>query len=281
MVGNGAAELIKALLEKQAGTIGVIRPTFEEYPNRYAAAQEVVYSPQTADFSYSAQDVISFFADKSLSALVLINPDNPSGNYISKLELLRLAEWAKKMCIHLIIDESFVDFCEEEDHSLLDDSILEQYPMLSVVKSISKSYGVPGLRLGILASGDELRIATLKKSVAIWNINSFAEFYMQIFTKYEKDYMQALKKFRVVRAQFYSELAKISWLRPFPTQANYVMAEVGGGRTSAELTQQLLNENILIKDLTPKLKVSGKQYIRIAVKTEFENNQLLTVLRRL
>ena len=81
---------------------------------------------------------------------------------------------------------SFVDFAEDGlNSSLLYNEILEQYPHLVVMKSISKSYGVPGLRLGVLASSDKSLVAFLKKDVSIWNINSFAEFYMQIFGKYE------------------------------------------------------------------------------------------------
>lgn len=83
----------------------------------------------------------------------------------------------------------------EENTTLLEQSLLNSNPHLYVVKSISKSYGVPGLRLGILASGDAEAIATMKKDVAIWNINSFAEFYMQIYEKYKSAYAAGLTRF--------------------------------------------------------------------------------------
>ena len=86
--------------------------------------------------------------------------------------------------MRFVVDESFVDFADVEgEYSLLKNKILEENPHLYVVKSISKSYGVPGLRLGIMASGDTEVIARMKKDVAIWNINSFGEFYMQIYEK--------------------------------------------------------------------------------------------------
>ena len=125
---------------------------------------------------------MNFYEDKDIQFLVLINPDNPSGNYIEKKDVLRVAEWAEKKNIKFVVDESFVDFAETEGTStLLEEEIIKQYNNLIVVKSISKSFGVPGLRLGILASNDLQLIADMKKDVAIWNINSFAEFYMQIF----------------------------------------------------------------------------------------------------
>ncbi|MBQ5375192.1 MAG: aminotransferase class I/II-fold pyridoxal phosphate-dependent enzyme, partial [Bacteroidaceae bacterium] len=189
VAGNGAAELIKSYIENHVqGHIGIVYPTFEEYPNRAVADRIVRYVPQNADFAYTAADVQTYFSDKEISTLLLINPDNPSGNFIPMADLLPLVEWAGRQGITIIVDESFVDFTDGfEDNSLLHNDILETYGNLVVVKSISKSYGVPGLRLGVLASGNKDLIARMKKEVAIWNINSFAEFYMQIFGKYGSD----------------------------------------------------------------------------------------------
>lgn len=188
VVGNGAAELIKVVMEEHTrDKVGVIYPTFDEYPNRLHPEQIVAYIPQNTNFTYAADDLMDFYADKSISLLLLINPDNPSGNFISKQDVLRLASWCEGMNIRLLVDESFVDFTTGyADNSLLHNDILLQYPTMMVMKSISKSYGVPGLRLGVFASSDVDLIARIKKEVSIWNINSFAEFYLQIYGKYEK-----------------------------------------------------------------------------------------------
>ena len=107
--------------------------------------------------------------------------------------LQKLLAWGKTQQIQLIVDESFVDFSDDFEHNtLLRNETLADNPQLVVMKSISKSYGVPGLRLGILASSDVALIKWIKKDISIWNINSFAEFYMQIFGKYESDYLAAL-----------------------------------------------------------------------------------------
>ena len=149
----------------------------------------------------------------NIKNLVLINPDNPSGNYIPKTDVLKLVKWCSERNIRIIVDESFVDFAEEEDATLIDEEIINRYPNLIILKSISKSYGIPGIRLGILVSADEKMISDMKKDVAIWNINSFGEFYMQIEEKYKKDYALALNKIKDVRRQFVRELSKISWIR--------------------------------------------------------------------
>ena len=281
-VGNGAAELIKSLLSNMEGRVGVVYPTFEEYPNRYKK-EIIVYSPTNPDFSYTVSDLKEYFSDKSLSALLLINPDNPSGNYISKADVLSLIEWAEKRNITLILDESFVDFTNDSFcNSLLSNEILETFSNLVVIKSISKSYGVPGLRLGIAATSDNALLERIKHDLSIWNINSFAEFYMQISGKYESVYKQACLKFIQERERFYQELLKVSFLRVIPSQANYFLCEVIDKYTSTNLTALLLERyNILIKDCSHKKGFDGQQYIRLAIRNKEDNDKLIISLSNL
>ena len=283
-VGNGAAELIKAFVEKHVdGKIGVVYPTFEEYPNRVVAENIVKFVPQNADFAYTAVDLREYFANKGISTLLLINPDNPSGNFIPKSDLLGLVAWAKTHGITLVVDESFVDFSQEgAENTLLQDEVLLANEHLVVVKSISKSYGVPGLRLGVIASGNKALIERLKKEVAIWNINSFAEYYMQIFGKYENDYKAACAKFVAERDRFFMALKEVPYLRVIPSQANYFLCEVKEKYTSSELAEVLLSKyNILIKDCGSKSAFAGRNYVRIAVRDTADNDSLLSALKTL
>ena len=281
--GNGAAELIKALMENLGGTLGVVRPTFEEYPNRIEQERVVAYVPDNRDFRYSADDLIGYFGTHPVDNLLLINPDNPSGNFIPRADLCRLAEWCEQRGTRLIVDESFVDFSEQwEQSSLLSNSWLETYPHLAVMKSISKSYGVPGLRLGILASADRALIARMKQQVSIWNINSFAEFFMQIFSKYEKDYQKACVKFIEVRADFMEQLQQISCLHVMPTQANFVLCEVLPPYTANGIALTLLKDhNILVSACSAKKGIAPNRYIRMAVRSRSDNNRLIQALKQL
>ena len=281
--GNGAAELIKALMENLGGTLGVVRPTFEEYPNRIEQERVVAYVPDNRDFRYSADDLIAHFGTHPVDNLLLINPDNPSGNFIPRADLCRLAEWCEQRGTRLIVDESFVDFSEQWDQSsLLSNSWLETYPHLAVMKSISKSYGVPGLRLGILASADRALIARMKQQVSIWNINSFAEFFMQIFSKYEKDYQKACVKFIEVRADFMEQLQQISCLHVMPTQANFVLCEVLPPYTANGIALTLLKDhNILVSACSAKKGIAPNRYIRMAVRSRSDNNRLIQALKQL
>ncbi len=281
-VGNGAAELIKAFIERHTNKIGVIYPTFEEYPNRSDKERIVSYLPTNASMQYDADEIMNFFGDKEIGTLLLINPDNPSGNYIPYSDLLRLIEWTKQRGISFIVDESFVDFVDTEgEFSLLHNEVLENNRRLYVVKSISKSYGVPGLRLGVLASGDTETIARLKKEVAIWNINSFGEFYMQIYEKYHKDYLKACQLFREERKLFFEELRQIPYLRVIPSQANYFLCELMTDKfSSKELAVRLLTDHdILIKDCSGKSAFSRGSYIRLAVRDRKDNHKLTEALK--
>ncbi len=283
VVGNGAAELIKSLMEGTEGKTGVIYPTFEEYPHRLRPDQIVAFQPDNDELSYTADDLIRFYTAHPIETLLLINPDNPSGNFIPMEGLLRLIEWSKQQGIRLIVDESFVDFSEDfEYNSLLHNDILESYQGLVVMKSISKSYGVPGLRLGVLASSDSAVIQQIKKDVSIWNINSFGEFYMQIFGKYEKDYLQACHRFIAERDRFGKLLRTIPYLRVLPTQANYFCCQVTARYTSAELTKLLLERfNIMAKDCDSKNGLKGNNYIRLSVRSTEDNDRLIEALRTL
>ncbi|MBQ7954777.1 MAG: aminotransferase class I/II-fold pyridoxal phosphate-dependent enzyme [Lachnospiraceae bacterium] len=277
VVGNGAAELIRSVMERLDGKVGLIRPSFEEYGHRISKEQEVVFTPANPDFSYTAEDIIGYFDDKDIRNLVLINPDNPSGNYVESGQLRRLFDWTKKKGIRLIYDESFSDFADEKERSMLKEEILEKYPLIYIVKSLSKSYGIPGLRLGVLASADEDMISYLKKDVAIWNINSFAEYFMQIFGKYESEYEISTRKLAAERAWLIGELSKIAGVRVIPSQANFVMIELLDGMSATALTEKLLVEHeILVKDLSQK---TGGNYLRIAVRDRADNEALVQALK--
>lgn len=283
VVGNGAAELIKVVMEEHTnGRVGVIFPTFDEYPNRLKQEQIVQFIPTDSNFGYTADELMEYYNDKQLSLLMLVNPDNPSGHFMPKADVLRLAAWCDKKDIKLLVDESFVDFTEEyEKNSLLHNDILANNRNLMVMKSISKSYGVPGLRLGVFASSDTELIQRIKKEVSIWNINSFGEFYMQIYGKYENDYRKACRKFCEVREKFYEDLKQIDFLRVIPSQANYFLCEVTRKYTSAELCELLIEKDIIISNCGKKKHMDGRNLVRLAVRDEADNARLVEVLKSL
>lgn len=282
--GNGAAELIKVLMERLKGTVGVVRPTFEEYPNRLSQERVITFVPQNDEFRYDADDLINYFVNEhQVDTLVLINPDNPSGNFISITGILRLAEWTKQQGMRFILDESFVDFSVGyKNNTCLDNKLLENNPHMFVMKSISKSYGVPGLRLGILCSSDVEEIVQMKKLVSIWNINSFAEFFMQIYPKYRDDYTRACDQFIKTRMDFEKELKKIPFIKVMPSQANFFFLEILPPYLPKQLCAMLLKKyNILASACLAKKGIEPNRYMRIAVRCHSDNEKIINAFKEL
>lgn len=281
LTGNGAAELIKPLIRSFPKGVGVIKPSFEEYGN--CARFPVPFFVSTPDFTYTTRDIMDFYQDKELSAIVLVNPDNPTGSYLKKSEVLALAAYCKKREICLILDESFLDFSSaEEEPSLMNQETLNAYPNLVLIKSISKSYGVPGLRLGILACSDPEIVRLVREELPVWNINSLAEYFLQIFEKYQSDYKDALKKFKTTRKKMYEDLCSIRQLKLYPSEANFILCEITDGCSATQIAELLLNRyNILIKDLSQKTGLEGREFIRIAVRTQEDNERLADALKHI
>ena len=284
-VGNGAAELIASISELSSGKVVVPFPTFNEYPNRFGN-ENTVWLPANEDFSYSVEDIVRSAEENSASYVLLINPDNPSGHFFTKQEVIVLAEQLSSKNVKLILDESFVDFAEPEIRfTFIDEELLSKHKNVIVIKSISKSYGVPGIRLGVLVSGDESLIEKIQKNTSIWNINSFAEFFLQIFDKYKKFYGSACDKIAEERGRFSSELSKIPGVKVYESQANYLLCKLSGEAEkigSLGLAEKLLDGyNILIKDLSSKKGFEKGQFIRLAVRNCQDNDRLIFALKEI
>lgn len=281
IAGNGAAELILAIGEHLSGKVVIPYPTFNEYPERLKNCQIVQLDASKKNFSYTAKEILAAAKKESAKAVILINPDNPTGNFLPQKDVVYLLDELKKIGATLIFDESFIDFAQKEiRYTLLDEKILSAYPNLVVVKSISKSFGVPGLRLGVLASSNPDYIKKIKETNSIWNINSFAEYYLQIYEKYSKTYVAACDKIAEERKRFISELSKFKFLQVYPSQANFVLCRLKGGLQAKRLATDLLEKhNIFIKDLTGKDCLEPNKFIRLAVRDENDDNELLLALK--
>jgi len=281
IVGNGASEIIRGLGNILDGTFGLAFPTFNEYPESLGYDRVIQYIPKNINFQYNINDILEL-AKKS-DNLLLINPDNPSGNFIPKDELLDLVDTLYKINKTIILDESFVDFSTNgEDESMLNQDILDKYPNLIIIKSISKSYGVPGIRLGILATSNKNIMEKIEQEITIWNINSYGEFFLQTIGKYKNDYKDACSQISQERDRFYNRLKEIDYLDVIYSQANYFLINITCRFTAEELTQILLERyDIYIKDLTGKIGFEDKESIRIAVRDYKDNEFIIEKLKEI
>ena len=281
LVGNGAAELITALGEEiGAARVGVTMPTFEEYLKRFPHAQVVTARATGPDFETGFEHYAHLL--EWVDVLVLVNPENPTGQSLSSEEVLALLKLADSAGKRVILDESFVDFAEPTHCvSLLNQDVLDAFPSTIIVKSISKSYGVPGVRLGILATRDAELLARVTRRLSVWNVNSVGEYFLQIIGKYQAEYADACGEIRAERDRFTKQLDAVHGVRVIPSQANYVLCELTSGIGARELASRLLNEhNVLVKECTEKPGFAGlPHYLRIAVRDTADNEALVRAVR--
>lgn len=276
LIGNGAAELINNLRYVTNKKIALTIPSFNEYVRCFPDNDILYINSKDNDYRLSLDSLIDKLDD--VDTLVIISPDNPSGSHLNYEEVIKLLDEAKDKNKQIIFDESFIDFADN-NYTLIDDDILNKYNNLIVIKSISKSYGVPGLRLGILASGNKKYLQKINDNLPVWNINSFAEYFLQIISIYKKDYVIGCNKIKEERNRFYNELIKLKELEVYKSEANYFMIKLNKGKAD-ELAEYLLdNKKILIKVLNGKNGFDNKEYIRIAIKSKEENDYLTSCIR--
>lgn len=276
LIGNGAAELINNLRYIVGKRIGLTIPSFNEYVRCFPDCEIAYINSSDDNYRLSLDKIIDKLDD--VDTMIIISPDNPSGSCLKYEEVIEILDIAKEKNKQVIFDESFMDFANN-NYTLIDDDILNKYSDLVVIKSISKSYGVPGLRLGVLASGNEKYIKTINNNLPVWNINSFAEYFLQIINIYKKDYIEGCKKIKEERDRFYKELIKIKDLYIYPSEANYFMCKLLSGNAN-ELAEYLLDNNkILIKVLNGKNGFDDGEYIRIAIKSTIDNDYLVKSIK--
>ena len=278
-VGNGAAELISALGRLLKGNMYVPRSAFNEYIRCFDNCTLNIFDMKEDDFKYNLNKIHQNI-DKN-DIICIVNPDNPTGSFIKYDDIISILDECEKKNKTVIFDESFIDFADSNiRYTLLSNDVLNKYKNLIVVKSISKSYGVPGIRLGILASSNIELVNTIKQKIAIWNINSFGEYFLQIANLYQKNYEEACDKIGIERKRFIEDLRKIKDIKVYESQANYLLCDLGK-YNSTDVTLKLLEKNIFIKDLRTKSAFEGMNYIRLAIRTEEENKILTKELEKI
>ncbi|MCR5700023.1 MAG: aminotransferase class I/II-fold pyridoxal phosphate-dependent enzyme [Candidatus Saccharibacteria bacterium] len=278
-VGNGAAELISILGQILSGKMYLPESVFNEYSRCFNSCELNKYNMSKNDYQYSLANLER--ALETNDVLCIVNPDNPTGAFLEQNDIISLLEKAKSQNKIIIFDESFIDFADSSiRYTLIKDDFLKTYDNLIVVKSISKSYGVPGLRLGVLASGNEALIADIKQKMPVWNINSYGEYFLQIANLYKSDYALSCDKIAKERARMSRELKKVlpKSCRVFPSQANFLMLDLGK-IDSTELSAKLLSQNIFIKDLKTKPAFANQNFIRLAIRAQEDNDKLIHHLK--
>ena len=279
IVGNGAAEIIKILSGSLAKKIIVPVPSFNEYANAAPEGRAVEFPLEFPSFQLD----VDKFADEAIKVgadiAVVVTPNNPTSMLVPKADLIRLAERLKSSNCMLIIDESFLDFADNKEQISLEQDI-DKYPNMAILKSMSKAYGICGLRIGYMLTANADFAKAVRNGIHIWNINGFAEEFLRILPRYKQEFEDSCEKVKVDRDVFYNKLCAIKGMKVFKPDANYIYCRLPDEALSGpEVTKRLFIEyNIYIKDSVGKTQPDADRYIRIASRTQEENSTLIDAL---
>ena len=280
VVGNGAAELIKIVSGHLARRLIVPVPSFNEYANATPEGQAVEFPLEALSFQLDVNKFAAEAIRRQADVAVVVSPNNPTSMIVPKAELVALAgKLADHDCM-LIVDESFIDFARVSDRATLEREI-DQYPNLAIFKSMSKAYGICGLRIGYMLTANVRFAEAVQKGIHIWNINGFAEEFLRLAPQYRSEFAESCKQVRADRDQLYGDLCTIAGMRVYKSDANFVFCRLpDDAPTGMEVTRRLFIEhNIYIKHCRNKTLPNSDRYIRIASRTQMENRRCVEALR--
>jgi histidinol-phosphate/aromatic aminotransferase/cobyric acid decarboxylase-like protein len=279
VVGNGASELIKIVSGHISGKLIVPVPSFNEYANAAPSGQVVEFPLEFSSFQLDVDKFAAVAIREKADVAVVVTPNNPTSMLIPKPELIRLAKKLETHDCMLIIDESFLDFAENPEQISLEPEI-ENYPNVAIFKSMSKAYGICGLRIGYMLTANSKFAEAVRKGVHIWNVNGFAEEFLRLLPDYKPQFIESCKQVRADRDSLYKKLCGIEGMTVFKPDANFIFCRLPDYVQSApEITQKIFTEyNMYIKDCVGKTQPDSDRYLRIASRTEVENCKLVAAL---
>ena len=276
VVGNGAAELIKILSSRMARKLIIPVPSFNEYADAATDEVQVEEFPlNPLTFNLDVDEFAAAAVNCKADVAVVVTPNNPTSLSVSKADLIRLIKKLEPHGCMLVVDESFIDFASNgEDESLAPD--IAEYPNLAILKSMSKAYGICGLRIGYLLTANADFAQRMRAGLHIWNLNGFAEVFLESATNYSREFAESCGKVRTDRDHFYDDLSEIDSLTTYKPDANFVFCRLHQNSLSGpELALKLfVDHDIYIKHCAGKTMPDAERFIRVASRTQADNESL-------
>lgn len=278
LVGNGSTELIHLLPRALSiASALIVGPTFEEYAYALTDAGssvQYVHAKQEDRFRPPLKEVLRQFSAKgaNFDAVFLCNPNNPTGQAMTRRSVRELADAVERQRGWLIVDEAFIDYGPA--HSAI--SMLNEYPHMILLRSLTKFYAMPGLRIGYLACASKV-VERLKDRQPPWSVNSLAQ---EVSCAVLRDQAYVIKSRTFMqgeRSRFMCELRSLSGLRVYPSAANFVLIELPAMTSAGEVTERLISERLLVRDCSTLPGLTSRM-IRVAIRTSKENRRVIDAL---
>jgi histidinol-phosphate/aromatic aminotransferase/cobyric acid decarboxylase-like protein len=282
-IGNGAIEIIQAIIHRFAKEKLVINiPTFSSYYEFALESLNVNYFvlEKEADYNLDIEKYIKYIKDVKPDTIVIINPNNPTGNYIYKKDLVRILD-ELSFVENIIIDESFIHFAFEDDlyNEVTLSKLVSTYKNLYIVKSMSKDFGIAGIRAGYAIMAED-KVQLLLKNGYLWNSNGLAEHFFRLYCRpdFVTKYQILRKKYIKETQKFIKDISKIPSIKVYSSTANFVLLELPEGVSSETVTSILLiRYSIYVRNCDDKIGLNGN-FLRIASRNKEDNHHIIESL---
>jgi histidinol-phosphate/aromatic aminotransferase/cobyric acid decarboxylase-like protein/choline kinase len=275
-VANGASELIKPLA-RLLGRAMIVVPNFNEYESVPWAGGACAYPLAAPGFRLDVADLAARMTARECGVAVLTSPGNPTGTAVSREAIAELCVRLRAAGQRVLLDESFVDFAPPGQSMAPE---LGRHPNLVIVKSLSKAYGVGGLRLGYLQASDPELVRAVRAELAIWNVNGVAESFLRLLPRFQAPFLRSCDQVRADVARLQAQLAAVPGTLCSDSAANFAFARLPAGRLAGDVALELFTRHrILVKDCSGKTMPDGGRWIRVASRTRAENDSLVGSLR--
>lgn len=283
-VGNGAIEIIQAVMHQYVKDKIIVNiPTFSSYYEFAREDTEVVYYQlkKEDDYALKPDEYLEFVKKERPDTVVIINPNNPNGGYLKYKDLRYIVNNLKEI-ENIIIDESFIHFAfEDENYSLLSATeLFKEFPNIIVIKSMSKDFGIAGIRAGY-AVMDKFKVANLLKNGYLWNSNGLSEYFFRLYKREDffSEYKEVRKKYIVETQEFFKELSKIPQIKVYPSMANFALIELLDGSSSIDfVSKMLIKYGVYTRTGSDKIGLNG-EFVRIAGRTKEENKIIINSIK--
>lgn len=280
LLGNGATELITSIEKELITDIAIPIPTFSEYLEklRDSDSARLYQLPFENDYQLDLNHFAAWIEKNKISAALIINPGNPTGQFIPPDELKRFVQRMSHLQV-ILLDESFIDFSSINNTSLMAE--IESFHNVIVIRSMSKHCGVPGLRLGYCCTANDEFLSRIKASLPVWNINTISEYFLSMLPDTDDEYQLSVQK--VIRdvQYFYENLKAIPGLKVYPTGSNFILLRINFGPDSRTVQERLLEEyGLYVRDCSNKIGLD-RYHIRVASQGQANDLRLISALQEL
>ena len=283
LIGNGAIQLIEELLVHHLkGKVGIPIPTFSSY---YEILPEervhLIPLKKDNDYKFICSDLIKDVNENDIKIIVLINPNNPTGDFMETNDIEKILNNCPGLN-HIILDESFIHF-NNDGVSKIETYFDSNSNLEKVIgiKSLSKDFGIAGIRAGYAILNKSLRNNILNQGL-LWNSNGIAEYFFELYSRKEfiVKYENVLKRYLEDKNDFLNKISTIQGIKVIPSCANFFLVEILSSKKSDDIVEKMLfDHGVYVRTCSDKIGLEG-EYLRIASRSKTENDQIFDALKK-